>query len=171
MDVRVVLLSTIATTMLSVSVHAAAGSPVAHSHNGRSHSHSLPTTGKNHTHNGKKKVLSTDAGKGWTNFSTASNSYYTDFKDGSYEERENKAGDDIGVLILKRRWMNEDKTDLEKAYIKKKDCLKGHGTIVFLNLKGEFQYETDFAEGAGLVSSSIARIICQFFKEDDSKSL
>ena len=51
MKAKIILLSTITATVLSISVvHAAAGSSVAHNHNSRSHSHPLPATGKNHTH-------------------------------------------------------------------------------------------------------------------------
>jgi len=171
MKVKTILLSIIVSLVVSNAVvFAAAGLPVAHGHDGRSHSHPLPVTGKNHTHNGKKKDLSEDAGKGWTNFSTA-DTYYTDFKDGSYEEKKNKAGDEIGVIILKTRWRNKDKIELEKVYVTKEDCLKGYGTVVVLDLSGKFKFEFEFAENAGTVSASIARVTCQFFIQDNAKSL
>jgi hypothetical protein len=93
----------------------------------------------------------------------------------SLEVRLNKAKEEIVVVTGKDNDKRNSRIDLEKWYVRTKDCLRQQGKVVALNMDGEFLYDYDFVFGAGSVGSTKAQAICTAYayklKESIDKGL
>lgn len=141
-----------------------------HSHGSRSHSHILPSTGTNHSHSESKKPTMRKAREGWTSFSSSS-SHWIDYKNYSYKQIKNKAGEEIAVMIFQWTSKKTSNVTVEKSYVSQKDCLRGYGTVVYTKLDGTYKMESEFAEGGSSVNTSVARVICEVVKKNHAKSI
>lgn len=175
MKMRVVLLGTFAAVLSASTAHAAAGPPVVHNHEGRSHSHPLPASGKNHSHGGAKKkapvtnhdkdnaILVKDGwnplSKSWYYVASSSTHLFT-VKDGSAVT---EGAYRTMVMQQHIRLHKKDKnvsifTSVVK--ISSTDCNRGMGEMKVFELNGKLKFTTDFVNDGSSTGDSIGKHIC-----------
>lgn len=114
------------------------------------------------------------ADTGWTNIaiSEKDNSQY-DIKNGSFEVTKTKGNVPIAVVI--GRVQSKSSISVFKWYVPLQACLDKLGTVVSLNLSGDYQFENDFVVGGGNIAASMGETICaiaeKYFTEINQKSL
>lgn len=157
------------------SVYAAAGKPVHHKHGERSHSHPLPTTGVNHSHNKgpskKKSPTKYTPRPGWFYITESDKSVY-EGKNGTFEIVNTKGGKRVASLLTEIRGINgNNKVSHYERYVPVTDCRKGYGTVVALGLDGAYVFESDWVADGSNVASGLADEICSLLKYVESKEI
>lgn len=153
---RVVKCAAFLGLVLSAQLVAANGAAVSHSHNGRTHSHPLPSEGLSHSH-GAGNGSPNNTLSGWVKVGDAGGATGKEFflKKGSLEVLTNSfsvIGQELGKATRR--------VDLFHYVISFQDCKNQMGYLNNFNLSGKFVYKTEFVIGASSVASSIADVIC-----------
>lgn len=189
-------------TALSIPVLAFAGSgtPIQHVHGERSHTHSLPDTGRNHSHNSSTKPaksakLHSHSGRshshilpksganhnhtqkdkyvkksGWV-YLAESDNVFVEAKAGSYEETKTKSGKKIAAIIVQYDKRKTKSISLMKQYVSLSDCKKGSGKLVSLNMSGVFEFEVDIVIDGSSIGSATASAICRIANKNLGKGI
>ena len=136
------------------------GAAVSHSHNGRTHSHPLPSEGLSHSH-GAGNVSPTRSDSQWSGIATTvgiGGYGGSDF----YLKRDSL---DVGKDSFRALGKRVDKIthDIELSYyvVSFQDCKNQVGVVNYYTIQGRFMGKVEFASGAGSVTSVIADIICE----------
>jgi len=139
--------------------------PVKHSHNGRTHTHPLPSTGIHHNHN--KSTHSSSQKKTYQNShwvfvvssrilpSTAKYKNIYHAKAGSLRISNNKV-----IVIGKVADTLRNTIKLEKWSVPLSHCRNQMGKISWYKIDGKYIGASDFVFGSGNVASGIAEVIC-----------
>ena len=182
-----ILLSTVIAAMLLIPVaHAEAGSSVAHGHSGRSHSHPLPSTGKNHSHNKKAPAKSRPVGTTKYNVVTSDKMAALLLKNkwratnvgwstvafnetGRYALKHNShftKGGFVGLITQyssRRGYLASDVTSVTQLVLVSRDhCLGKFGNVHLTNLAGtELLITNEFVGGGSTLIDSVGRDVCR----------
>jgi hypothetical protein len=97
----------------------------------------------------------------WINIAASAESNMRwDIQPGSLEFSTNKGGSAIAAVVGRITNTKTSTINLYKWYVSGVDCKKKMGTIVSLNISGEYLFENDFVFGSGSVATAIAETIC-----------
>lgn len=102
---------------------------------------------------------------GWTSIGSSANENLTlEAREGSFELRFNGTKEEIAVITGKAvRGGPTGSVELEKWYVRTKDCKNKQGKAVTLTMDGEFKFDNDFIFGAGNMKSEKAEFICAMY--------
>ncbi|WP_353180927.1 hypothetical protein [Salinisphaera sp. T5B8] len=105
------------------------------------------------------------ASTGWITVATTDEGGAWEAQAGSLNLTKNRGDTLIAVVIGRVTQSGTNTVSLYKWYVPVKDCAAGNGTIVSLNISGEYEFENDFVLGGGNVASAIAAAICGAAKQ------
>lgn len=113
---------------------------------------------------------------GWTNIgvSEKANVRY-DVKNGSFEVTKTKG--DVPIAVVVGRISNPKTSNISvyKWYVPLQACVDKLGTVVSLNVSGEYQFENDFVFGGGNMAAAMGETICgvaeKYLTEINNKGL
>ncbi|MDY0148299.1 MAG: hypothetical protein RBR56_09640 [Halothiobacillus sp.] len=113
---------------------------------------------------------------GWTNIgiSDKTNVRY-DVRNGSFEVTKTKGDVPIAIVVGRITDPRTSNILVYKWYVPLQACVDKLGTVVSLNVSGEYQFENDFVFGGGNIAAAMGETICgvaeQYFTEINKKSL
>lgn len=145
---------------LSTQLVGANGAAVSHSHNGRTHSHPLPSEGLSHSHGAGNAASSPNTGGQWIDIGGTTGiggfggiDFY--LKRGSLE---------IGKGYLKVMGQSVDRishrVELSHYVVSFQDCKNQAGIVENYTIRGRLIGQTDFVFGGRSMASYIADVIC-----------
>jgi hypothetical protein len=98
---------------------------------------------------------------GWTNISVSEkNRIRYDVKKGSFDVTTTKGGVSIAVVVGRISDPKSSKVSVYKWYVPLKACVDKFGTVVSLNMAGEYQFENDFVFDSGNIAAAMGETIC-----------
>lgn len=109
---------------------------------------------------------------GWFHIATSSdgNDDYS-VKMHSGELTQNKDGQIIEVIVGQVSHKRAQTVEVVKWYVATTDCAQGYGDLVILDIDGNYEGKTAFAQGGKNIASGIASIICAAAKSNGQKSV
>lgn len=122
-------------------------------------------------------AVAAHAQEGWISVATSQNGETSyDARKGTFEVRLNQSNEEIAVITGKSvRGKANPEINLEKWYVRTKDCAAKQGKVVTLTMDGQFKFDNDFIFDAGSMASGKAEFICEvldhFNAERRKKSL
>lgn len=145
---------------LSTQIVAANGAAVSHSHNGRTHSHPLPSEGLSHSHGAENSSPNhAQSANGWIKIGDAGankiNRILFHIKQGSLEVK----GTYLQAIGRETHTLTNEVQLLYYA-ISFEDCKNELGYLNNFKLNGSFAGKSEFVFGSGTVATSIAEAIC-----------
>jgi hypothetical protein len=115
-------------------------------------------------------VLAQDTGWSQVAVSSDGNDTYS-VKLHSGERTLNKQGEAIVVVVGQISHKQPQTIEIVKWYVASADCEQGYGNLVILDIDGNYQGETAFAQGGKNIASAIAGGICAAGRASDPKSV
>jgi len=121
-------------------------------------------------------INSATAEDGWTNIgvSEKGNVRY-DVRNGSFEVTKTKGEVPIAVVVGRISNPKTSNISVFKWYVPLQACVDKLGTVVSLNVSGEYQFENDFVFGGGNIAAAMGETICgvaeRYFTEINKKGL
>ena len=98
----------------------------------------------------------------WLNIANSDESSW-DFQPKSLDEVSTRAGVDVAVVVGRVVNNKTKKIDLRKWYVSVSDCGRQMGSVVALDVNGNYQYENDFVFGSGTIATALAEAICSAY--------
>lgn len=113
---------------------------------------------------------------GWTNIGiSGKNNARYDVRNGSFEITKTKGEVLVAVVVGRITDPRTSNISVYKWYVPLQACVDKLGTVVSLNVSGEYQFENDFVFGGGNIAAAMGETICavaeQYLTEIKSKSL
>jgi hypothetical protein len=151
--------------LISTSAFAEKGQPVSHKHGDRTHTHPLPNTGLNHSHNKKSPTKSSS----WVLLGSTTTSL-AEAKPGSFEIGRTKGGVPIASVVGQMTDKRNRSVDLYQWYVTLRDCDLKMGKLVVLDMAGVFKFDSDFVFGGSSLGSGIAETICAAYGNEKKEN-
>lgn len=109
---------------------------------------------------------------GWSQIATSADGNDTySVKLHTGELTQNRQGQAIEVVVGKISHKQTQTIEVVKWYVTAADCAQGYGDLVVLDIHGNFQGETAFAQGSNNIASGIASSLCAAARANDPKSV
>jgi hypothetical protein len=111
-------------------------------------------------------LLSTTAlaGSGWVDVAASGSDTFS-IKTDSFRITTTDGGKQAARVIGRDVDSSTTQVSVEIWYVTTPECDNGYGNLVTLDIDGNFKYENPFADGAGSVASSIAKVICGVYEQ------
>lgn len=122
------------------------------------------------------QISSAAAEDGWTNIGVSNNDNIRyDVRNGSFEVTKTKGGVPIAVVVGRITNPKTSNISVYKWYVPLQACVDKLGTVVSLNVSGEYRFENDFVFGGGNIAAAMGETICgvaeKYFTDINKKSL
>lgn len=97
--------------------------------------------------------------KDWVKITSSDTCLY-EAKTDSLKIARNDGGEVVATIITRQTCSNRSSIDLNISYVRQRDCSRGAGKLVTLDMSGRKLFDNDFVFSARTVASNIAETIC-----------
>lgn len=100
---------------------------------------------------------------------SGNDTHKNEFRVGTYELSRTKNGEEVAVVVNRRTVFSTNRITMNKQYVRTRDCHRGFGKLVTLDLNGDFLYDNDYVNDGGTIASANAEFICLVYAADLKK--